>query len=255
MLRYLSHSKALLPKPFFTTAVPRPGPPLYHRAIMALPSPPPAEPLPPLSRQDKDTYGRMGQTMEFFHNSFRETYKILYSACSSGKRPTNMSIRQFLNTGAEFCHHLHMHHSIEEQHIFPVLAVRMPAFRRELELLTQHKEIHKGIDKLEIYVDDCKGGKRDLRMEELYVDFLNPTPRHTTPSLSCRESLESLLAPRDASRLTPRPGGATLIHDSQKRNPRQLRRRTMGASERRSRTTKCGENAEIRKALFEIFIP
>lgn len=43
----------------------------------------------------------------------------------------------------------------------------MPAFRRELELLTQHKEIHKGLDKLEAYVDDCKAGKKDLRMEEM----------------------------------------------------------------------------------------
>ncbi|KAK4693228.1 hypothetical protein P7C71_g4132, partial [Lecanoromycetidae sp. Uapishka_2] len=130
-------------------------------------SPAPPETLPPLSRQDRDAYARMGQTMELFHNNFRHTWKIIYGACSSGKRPANMSIRQFLNTGADFCHHLHVHHSIEEQHIFPVLAQRMPAFRRELELLTQHKEIHKGLDKLEAYVDDCKAGKKDLRMEEM----------------------------------------------------------------------------------------
>lgn len=43
----------------------------------------------------------------------------------------------------------------------------MPAFKKELELLTQHKEIHKGMDKMEAYLDDCKAGKRDLRMEEL----------------------------------------------------------------------------------------
>lgn len=43
----------------------------------------------------------------------------------------------------------------------------MPAFRWELELLTQHKEIHKGMDKMEAYLDDCKVGKRDLRMEVL----------------------------------------------------------------------------------------
>ncbi len=43
----------------------------------------------------------------------------------------------------------------------------MPAFRKELELLTQHKEIHKGMDKMEAYLDDCKAGKRDLRIEEL----------------------------------------------------------------------------------------
>ncbi|MCJ1275795.1 hypothetical protein MMC21_003598 [Puttea exsequens] len=138
---------------------------------MAEASPPgeaaPAQESPPLSRQDRDTYNRMGQTMELFHNSFRHTWKVLYGACSSGKRPASMSMRQFLNTAADFCHHLHMHHSIEEQHIFPVLAQRMPAFRRELELLTQHKEIHKGMDKMEVYVDECKAGKRDLRMDEL----------------------------------------------------------------------------------------
>ena len=55
----------------------------------------------------------------------------------------------------------------EEQHIFPVLALKMPAFRKELELLTQHKQIHNGLDKFEAYIDDCKSGKRDMRMEEL----------------------------------------------------------------------------------------
>ena len=43
----------------------------------------------------------------------------------------------------------------------------MPAFQKELELLTQHKQIHQGMDKMEDYVDGCKAGKRDLRMEEL----------------------------------------------------------------------------------------
>ena len=144
-----------------------------------------AEALPPLSRQDRDTYARMGTTMEYFHNGFRDTWKVLYGACSNGTRPANMSIRQFLNTGSEFAHHLTIHHTIgmstswyslfskpltenaEEQHIFPVLAQRMPAFRKELELLTQHKQIHNGLDKFEAYVDDCKAGKRDMRLDEL----------------------------------------------------------------------------------------
>lgn len=145
-----------------------------------------AEALPPLSSQDRNTYARMGTTMEWYHNNFRNTWKVLYGACSSGKRPASMSIRQFLNTGSEFAHHLTMHHTIglppflvlafccrlltvvvEEQHIFPVLAQRMPAFKKELELLTQHKQIHNGLEKFEAYIDDCKAGKRDMRMEEL----------------------------------------------------------------------------------------
>ncbi len=43
----------------------------------------------------------------------------------------------------------------------------MPIFKREMELLTQHKEIHLGLDKLEAYIDDCKASRRELRLAEL----------------------------------------------------------------------------------------
>ena len=43
----------------------------------------------------------------------------------------------------------------------------MPPFQKELELLTQHKEIHKGMDKMEQYLDECKAGNQDFRMGEL----------------------------------------------------------------------------------------
>ena len=59
--------------------------------------------------------------------------------------------------------------SAEEQHIFPILAQRMPAFRKELELLTQHKQIHAGLEKLEKYLDEVKASKRDLRLDELKI--------------------------------------------------------------------------------------
>lgn len=60
-----------------------------------------------------------------------------------------------------------MHHTIEEQHIFPVLAKKMSAFKKELELLSQHKQIHVGLDKLEKYLEQCSDGERELRMVEL----------------------------------------------------------------------------------------
>lgn len=82
-----------------------------------------------------------------------------------------MSIRAFLGEGQDFIHHLTIHHTIEEQHIFPVLARRMPAFKKELELLTQHKRIHEGLDKLEAYLGECKSGSRELRMGELKEVF------------------------------------------------------------------------------------
>ena len=78
-----------------------------------------------------------------------------------------MSIRAFLRVAEEFCHHLTLHHTIEERHIFPVLAKKMPAFKKELQLLTQHKAIHEGIEKLEEYVGQCKTGEKELRMVEM----------------------------------------------------------------------------------------
>ena len=53
------------------------------------------------------------------------------------------------------------------RHIFPVLAKKQPAFKKELELLTQHKQIHKGLDKLTKYLDECGTGERELRLSEL----------------------------------------------------------------------------------------
>ena len=48
-----------------------------------------------------------------------------------------------------------------------VLATKMSAFRKELELLTQHKQIHAGLEKFEEYLGQCKSGEKDLRLDEL----------------------------------------------------------------------------------------
>ncbi|KAF1846618.1 uncharacterized protein K460DRAFT_335786 [Cucurbitaria berberidis CBS 394.84] len=126
-------------------------------------------PLPKLTPFEFRQYNRMAEHMDYYHNHFRATWNTLYSACESRKRPKGMSIRQFLSLGQQFCHHLTAHHTIEEQHIFPNLSRKMPAFKKELELLTQHKQIHKGLDKLEIYLDECSSGERELQMGELKV--------------------------------------------------------------------------------------
>ncbi|KAI8942731.1 hypothetical protein NX059_000777 [Plenodomus lindquistii] len=123
--------------------------------------------LPKLTPSEFRQWNYMAERMNYFHNNFRNTWKILYGACEANKRPNGMSIRQFIQLGQQFCHHLTMHHTIEEQHYFPRLARKMPAFRKELELLTQHKQIHVGLDKLEAYLEECSDGERELRMNEL----------------------------------------------------------------------------------------
>ncbi|WPH04478.1 Hypothetical protein R9X50_00736900 [Acrodontium crateriforme] len=123
--------------------------------------------LPKLSAQDFRVYNRMADRMNNFHENFRRTWEFIYKACETGKRPLGMSIRAFLTTGADFCQHLTLHHGIEERQIYPILARKMPAFKKELELLTQHKHIHHGLDRFEKYINECRSGERELRLDEM----------------------------------------------------------------------------------------
>jgi hemerythrin-like domain-containing protein len=91
----------------------------------------------------------------------------MYTACTNNKRPAGQSIRQFITMGLEFCSHLSMHHSIEEQHVFPLLAKKMPEFRKGDDLLKQHRGIHAGMDKLEAYLSDCRCGETDFSLAEV----------------------------------------------------------------------------------------
>ncbi|KAF2690389.1 hypothetical protein K458DRAFT_253357, partial [Lentithecium fluviatile CBS 122367] len=125
------------------------------------------KPLPKLTPSEFRQYNRMAEHMDYFHNHFRHTWTTIMTACETNKRPAGMSIKQFLALGDQFVSHLTMHHTIEETHIFPVLAKKMPAFRNELELLSQHKQIHKGLDRLEEYLGECRRGERELRLGEL----------------------------------------------------------------------------------------
>lgn len=93
----------------------------------------------------------------------------MYSACTANHRPAGMSIRQFLSTGLDFCRHLEAHHSIEETYVFPMLSRKMPEFQKREHLLEQHKEIHKGLDLLQEYLEACRSGERELRLDELKI--------------------------------------------------------------------------------------
>jgi hemerythrin-like domain-containing protein len=101
------------------------------------------------------------------HNYFRQTWTIMRNACSSGRNPTGMTLRTFLNLGDNFVQELTLHHTIEEQRVFPVLARKMKPFGKELELLTQHRHIHEGLVTLEDYIRECREGQRDFVFAEL----------------------------------------------------------------------------------------
>ena len=104
------------------------------------------------------------------HNHFRQSWTILHTACANNKRPPNLTLKQFINTGLQFVSHLSTHHAIEEQHIFPLLATRMPEFkagRNAAELLRQHKEIHAGMEGFEKYLEGCRRGETELQLRVL----------------------------------------------------------------------------------------
>ncbi|EAW10999.1 hemerythrin domain-containing protein [Aspergillus clavatus NRRL 1] len=153
-----------------------------------------SEALPPLSPQEFRIYNRLAEHMDQFvsinllpssnhrslinavhphpkqHNHFRLTWTQLQDACSTtgtSKRAAGLSPRQLIMTGLSFCSQLDFHHSIEEQHVFPVLAKKMPEFRRELALLTQHKRIHAGLEALEAYLMRCRAGEVELQRAEV----------------------------------------------------------------------------------------
>ncbi|KAL9021608.1 MAG: hypothetical protein Q9185_001143 [Variospora sp. 1 TL-2023] len=48
-----------------------------------------------------------------------------------------------------------------------MLAKKMPAFREELALLTQHKQIHQGLDHFQAYLERCATGEQELRLTEV----------------------------------------------------------------------------------------
>ncbi|TEY18009.1 hypothetical protein BOTCAL_2094g00010 [Botryotinia calthae] len=126
--------------------------------------------LPKLSAADFKLYNSMAEHMNYFHNNFRQTWTLLKTATINNQRPRNLSLRQFLQIGLSFISHLEAHHGIEEHHIFPVLARKMPEFaagNNAAELLRQHREIHKGMDVMQEYLEQCRDGETELSLKIL----------------------------------------------------------------------------------------
>ncbi|GAB0132579.1 hypothetical protein EsDP_00001011 [Epichloe bromicola] len=122
----------------------------------------------PLSDHDFKIYNRMADRMEQFHNYFRQSWTLLHTAATTSRRPQNLSLKQFLSQGVSFAEHLNAHHSIEEAHIFPLLATRMPEFHpKRGPLVKQHGQIHEGLEAFEDYVRRCHRGDEHLEMATL----------------------------------------------------------------------------------------
>ncbi|KAL2136353.1 hypothetical protein VTI74DRAFT_4185 [Chaetomium olivicolor] len=153
--------------------------------------------VPPLTPQEFRIYNRLAETMDYFHDHFRQMYTTLHSACTTGRRPSNMTLKHFIDEGLRLAHYLETHHSIEETHLYPLLARKMPEFRssvhspsssssasgkggggekaggkkrkktEECELLRQHQIIHEGMDDMAEYLKRCKNRECELELAVL----------------------------------------------------------------------------------------
>jgi hypothetical protein len=92
---------------------------------------------------------------------------MMHSACTQNSRPANLSLRQFLMAGLNFCSMLTLHHDIEEEHFFPRLGEKMPIFRDNERMKQHHKVIHGGLIRLQNYLNECRSTERELRMDEM----------------------------------------------------------------------------------------
>ncbi|KAI5457820.1 hypothetical protein BGZ63DRAFT_427848 [Mariannaea sp. PMI_226] len=127
------------------------------------------EQLPPLSPEDFRIFNALSERMNQFHNYFRRSWTLLWTACETGRRPQNMTLKQFLNEGLQFAQGLTNHHGIEERFVFPYLAQKMPEFRKgkgggAAELLRQHEEIHAGLDGFAEYLNECRRGEVEFNL-------------------------------------------------------------------------------------------
>ncbi|KAK0637370.1 hypothetical protein B0T17DRAFT_613970 [Bombardia bombarda] len=144
---------------------------------------PEAESLPPLTPEQFKVYNRLAELMDYFHDHFRETWTTLYTACTTGRRPASMTLKQFLDAGVRLTQYLETHHTIEETHMYPLLARKMPTFRaaaaahgagskkkksqQDCELLRQHQAIHVGMEDFEAYLRACRSREVEFELSVL----------------------------------------------------------------------------------------
>ncbi|KAL0956565.1 hypothetical protein HGRIS_002702 [Hohenbuehelia grisea] len=88
--------------------------------------------------------------MRSFHNSFKREFEMLYELSDGSYNKFGWSLTMYLSAIKRLKSGLTMHHTIEERHIFPKLAKRMPAFANTDDGAhwNSHRGIHQGISTL-----------------------------------------------------------------------------------------------------------
>jgi len=98
--------------------------------------------------RDERRWNRLADMMSRFHEYFKAEFNAVYEMADGSFSTRGMNLRMYLSEAGELKKHLTVHHTIEERHVFPVLAKRMPAFKDDEQHIKSHHGIHEGLDKL-----------------------------------------------------------------------------------------------------------
>ncbi|KAF7589477.1 hypothetical protein BBP40_004231 [Aspergillus hancockii] len=114
------------------------------------------------------TYNRLAEKMNCFHDALRSTWNELYAGATSiTKHP---SPHRLVSLGLHFCNHLKGNLDIEEMIWYPVLAEKVTSFRPGHFAMDQYRQVHKGLDVLESYLGNVQAGSKrysDINSERL----------------------------------------------------------------------------------------
>lgn len=105
------------------------------------------------AKKDEAFYGQLLQHMLMFHNGFRREYATIVQEVAEVPRSNKPQqlLQRIMQRLLQLCQHLDMHHMIEEAHIFPVLARRIAAFKKDAEHHGEHAQMHAALIELEKY--------------------------------------------------------------------------------------------------------
>lgn len=91
---------------------------------------------------------------------FRDAWRKMSTACQKRTLPSRTSLSSFLDMALHFCDHLKDHDDLEESYCFPIFARKMPFFAKEMEMPSQHKQIHSGLLELKSFLEDKRRASR-----------------------------------------------------------------------------------------------
>lgn len=123
-----------------------------------------------------DPYDKCYVGMRWFHSHLRTKWTNIQANLAKPSPPKAVLMRDI----ADFCNHLDGHHRIEEAHVFPLLAKKMPQFKHNAAHEKEHEVMHQALVSLAQHM-------RSIQQHE--------TPWSTHEILGLVNTLENALFP------------------------------------------------------------